>query len=163
MSEKIAIYPGTFDPITNGHVDVIERASQLFTKVIVVISINSKKTTLFSEEERFLMAKESLKHISNVEVELYKGLTVDCAIEKNASAIIRGIRAISDFEFEFQIALMNRKLNPGVTTIFLMPHEKYTYLNSSIIRELAKYGQNVDEFVSEFVSKKLKEKFNNKS
>jgi pantetheine-phosphate adenylyltransferase len=163
MSEKIAIYPGTFDPITNGHVDVIERASQLFSKVIVVISINSKKTTLFSEEERFLMAKESLKHISNVEVELYKGLTVDCAIEKNASAIIRGIRAISDFEFEFQIALMNRKLNPGVTTIFLMPHEKYTYLNSSIIRELAKYGQNVDEFVSEFVSKKLKEKFNNKS
>ena len=163
MNEKIAIYPGTFDPITNGHVDVIERASQLFSKVIVVISINSKKTTLFSEEERFLMAKESLKHISNVEVELYKGLTVDCAIEKNASAIIRGIRAISDFEFEFQIALMNRKLNPGVTTIFLMPHEKYTYLNSSIIRELAKYGQNVDEFVSEFVSKKLKEKFNNKS
>lgn len=163
MIEKIAIYPGTFDPITNGHVDVIERASQLFSKVIVVISINSKKITLFSEEERLLMAKESLKHISNVEVELYKGLTVDCAIEKNASAIIRGIRAISDFEFEFQIALMNRKLNPNVTTIFLMPHEKYTYLNSSIIRELAKYGQNVDEFVSEFVSKKLKEKFNSKS
>jgi len=162
MSEKIAIYPGTFDPITNGHVDVIERASLLFSKVIVVISINSKKTTLFSEEERFLMAKESLKHISNVEVELYKGLTVDCAIEKKASAIIRGIRAISDFEFEFQIALMNRKLNPSVTTIFLMPHEKYTYLNSSIIRELAKYGQNVDEFVSEFVSNMLKEKFNNK-
>lgn len=159
MSDRIAIYPGTFDPITNGHVDVIERASLLFSKVIVVISVNSKKTTLFSEQERFMMATESLKHISNVEVELYKGLTVDCAIEKNASAIIRGIRAISDFEFEFQIALMNRKLEPNVTTIFLMPHEKYTYLNSSIIRELARYGQNVDEFVSEFVSKMLKDKF----
>ncbi len=160
MNERIAIYPGTFDPITNGHVDVIERASLLFDKVIVVISVNSKKTTLFSEEERFQMAVESLKHISNVSVELYKGLTVDCAIEKKASAIIRGIRAISDFEFEFQIALMNRKLKPNITTIFLMPHEKYTYLNSSIIRELAKYGQNVDEFVSPYVSKMLKEKFN---
>lgn len=160
MNQRIAIYPGTFDPITNGHVDVIERASQLFDKVIVVISINSKKITLFSEEERFIMASESLKHLRNVDVELYKGLTVDYAKEKKALAIIRGIRAISDFEYEFQIALMNRKLKPEVTTIFLMPHEKFTYLNSSIIRELAKYGQNVDEFVSEFVSKKLKEKFN---
>lgn len=159
MSEKIAIYPGTFDPITNGHVDVIERASQLFDKVIVVISINSKKTTLFSEEERYEMALQSLNHLKNVEIELHKGLTVDFARKKKAKAIIRGIRAISDFEYEFQIALMNRKLEPEVTTIFLMPHEKYTYLNSSIIRELAKYGQNVDEFVSKFVSQKLKEKF----
>ncbi|MCX7737584.1 MAG: pantetheine-phosphate adenylyltransferase [Candidatus Kapabacteria bacterium] len=159
MSERIAIYPGTFDPITNGHVDVIERAAQLFDKVIVVISINSKKTTLFSEEERYEMAVQSLNHLKNVEIELHKGLTVDFARKKKAKAIIRGIRAISDFEYEFQIALMNRKLEPEVTTIFLMPHEKYTYLNSSIIRELAKYGQNVDEFVSEFVSKKLKEKF----
>lgn len=156
---KIAIYPGTFDPITNGHVDVIERASHLFGKVFVVIAINSKKTTLFSEQERLEMAQESLKYLKNVEVITYQGLTVDCAKEHNASAIVRGIRAISDYEYEFQIALMNRKLAPDIHTVFLMPNEKYTYLNSSIIREISKYEQDVNEFVPECVALKLKEKF----
>ena len=157
--EKIGIYPGTFDPITNGHIDVIERAGKMFDKVIVVVSINSKKTCLFTENERLAMAQESLAHLANVEVDMHQGLTVDYATKVGASAIIRGIRAISDFEYEFQIALMNRKLNPDVNTIFLLPHENYTYLNSSIIRELSRYKQNVSDFVPSAVALKLKEKF----
>jgi len=157
--DRIAIYPGTFDPITNGHVDVIERASQIFDKILVVIAVNSKKMNLFTEVERLDMAKESLRHLDNVEVIFHKGLIIQLAREKNAVALIRGIRAISDFEYEFQIALMNRKLEPEVYTLFLMPHEKYTYLNSSIIRELSSYNQDVSEFVPPIVSKKLKEKF----
>lgn len=157
--EKIAVYPGTFDPITNGHVDVIERASQMFDKIIVVIAVNSKKQCLFTLNERKEMAVESLKHLDNVEVDIHQGLIVDFVNERKAVAIVRGIRAVSDFEYEFQISLMNRKLRPEVTTIFLMPHEKYTYLNSSIIRELARYKQEVEEFIPPFVSKKLKERF----
>jgi pantetheine-phosphate adenylyltransferase len=156
---RIAIYPGTFDPITYGHVDVLERASELFDKVIVVIAVNSSKTTLFSEEERLTMARESLKDIRNIEVIAYQGLTVDCATELGACAIVRGIRAISDYEYELQIALMNRKLAPNVHTLFMLPNEKYTYLNSSIIREIGRYNQDVSEFVPEFVAKKLKEKY----
>lgn len=161
--EKTAIYPGTFDPITNGHIDVIERASKMFDKVIVVIAVNSKKSCLFSEIERFDMAKESLKHLKNVTVELHQGLTVDYARKVNANSIIRGIRAVSDFEYEFQIALMNRKLNPEVNTIFLLPHEKYTYLNSSIIRELSRYNEDVSEFVPYIVANMLKKKQKKKS
>ncbi|MBI5326544.1 MAG: pantetheine-phosphate adenylyltransferase [Ignavibacteriae bacterium] len=157
--QKIAVYPGTFDPITNGHVDVIERASQMFDKIIVVVAVNSKKEVLFSDEERHFMAVQSLKHLANVEVDMHKGLIVDFARSKNAVALIRGIRAMSDFEYEFQLALMNRKLVPEIKTIFLMPHERYTYLNSSIIRELAKYKQDISEFVPDVVFKKLKEKF----
>ena len=156
---KNAIYPGTFDPITNGHVDVIERACEMFDKVFVVAAVNSKKTTLFDDDERLFMIQESLKHLENVEVLIHKGLTVDIAREKGAKAIIRGIRAVSDFEFEFQIALMNRKLDPEIHTVMLMPHERYTYLNSSIIRELARYNRDTSEFVPEIVSQKLKEKF----
>jgi pantetheine-phosphate adenylyltransferase len=159
MSEKIAIYPGTFDPITNGHADVIERAAKLFDKVVVLIALNSKKKNLFTVEERVEMARYSVKHISNAVVDFHQGLTVDYARQKEAIALIRGVRAISDFEYEFQIALMNRKLDEDVTTVFLMPHEKYTYLNSSIIRELAGLYQDVSEFVSPFVVAKLKEKF----
>ena len=121
--DRIAIYPGTFDPITYGHVDVIERACAMFDKVIVVVAINSKKQTLFSEEERMEMAVESLRHLSNVSVELNHGLTVDFARQHGAIAIIRGIRAISDFEYEFQIALMNRKLEPDIHTVFLLPNK----------------------------------------
>jgi pantetheine-phosphate adenylyltransferase len=157
--EKIAIYPGTFDPITNGHVDVIERAARIFDKIIVIIAVNSKKETLFNQQERLALATASLKHLSNVEVITHLGLTVDIAKEKNAIAIIRGIRAVSDFEYEFQIALMNRKIQPDIYTLFMMPHEKYTYLNSSIIRELARYGQDVSEFVPPEVAEKLKQKF----
>ncbi len=154
-----AIYPGTFDPITNGHIDVIERASSIFDEVIVIIAINSKKETLFTQEERLEMAVKSLDYLPNVSVELHQGLTVDAAKKHGATVMIRGIRAVSDFEYEFQISLMNRKLEPDINTVFLMPHEKYTYLNSSIIRELAKYNQDVSEFVPEIVTKKLSEKF----
>lgn len=156
---KIAIYPGTFDPITYGHIDVIERAGKMFDKIIVVVAVNSKKNCLFSEDERSAMALESLKHLPNVEVKVYSGLLVDLAKEVNAVAIVRGVRFVTDFEYEFQIALMNRKLEPDVHTVFMMPHEKYTYLNSSIVRELAKYKQNVSEFVPEPVILKIKEKF----
>ena len=157
--QNIAIYPGTFDPITNGHIDVIERASELFDKVYVVIAINTHKVTLFSEEDRILMAKESLNYLPNIIIESFHGLTVDYAKQVNANTIIRGIRAVSDFEYEFQIALMNRKIQPEIQTIFLLPNEKYTYLNSSIIREIAKYGQDVSNFVPKIVQDKLKEKF----
>ena len=156
---KIAIYPGTFDPITNGHLDVIERAAAMFDRVIVVIAINSSKTPLFSKDERLEIAKSALSHLENVEVELFSGLIIDYARKCGARAIIRGLRAVSDFEYEFQIALMNRKLEPSVTTIFLLPNEKYTYLNSSIIRELARYGQDVSEFVPAIAAEMLREKF----
>ena len=158
-TQNIAIYPGTFDPITNGHIDVIERASELFDKVYVVIAINPHKSTLFTEEDRIMMAKESLNYLPNIIIESFHGLTVDYAKQVNANTIIRGIRAVSDFEYEFQIALMNRKIQPDIHTIFLLPNEKYTYLNSSIIREIAKYGQDVSSFVPKIVSQKLKEKF----
>lgn len=156
---RTAIYPGTFDPITNGHIDVIERACPLFDKIVVAIARNPRKKCLFNEDERRFLIAESLKHLKSVEVDIIESLTVEFARKINATAIIRGIRAISDFEFEFQIAFMNRKLCPEVTTIFLMPNEKYTYLNSSIIRELARYGANVEEFVPAIVAQKLKEKF----
>lgn len=159
--ERIAIYPGTFDPITLGHVDVIERAAKIFDKIIVVIAVNSKKNTLFDEDERIEMVKKSISHISNVSCISDKKLTVEIALENKAIAIIRGIRAVSDFEYEFQIALMNRKLAPEIHTILMMPHEKYTYLNSSIVRELARYGKDTSEFVSDFVAKKLIDKFKN--
>ena len=156
--QRHAIYPGSFDPITNGHVDVIERAAQMFDTVTVVIAINSKKTPLFNEEERRIMAVEALKHLPSVSVAVHSGLVVDYANHNGANVIVRGIRAVSDFEYEFQIALMNRKLQPDVSTIFLMPHEKYTYLNSSIIRELARYNQNLTEFVPECVAQRLQQK-----
>lgn len=159
MIERKAIYAGTFDPITNGHVDVIERACEMFDKVYVVIAVNSKKVTLFNEGERLDMMRSALEHIKNVEVLVHHGLTVEIAEEKNAIAMVRGIRAVSDFEYEFQIALMNRKISPNVYTVFLTPHEKYTYLNSSIIREVASYGRDTSEFVPKLAAEYLKNKF----
>ncbi len=156
---SIAMYPGSFDPITNGHVDVIERACAMFDRVIVVVAVNSRKTPLFSESQRVQMAEDALKHLDNVSVEAFTGMTVDFARLHGCSTIIRGVRAISDFEYEFQIALMNRKLEPNVSTIFLMPHERYTFLNSSIIRELARYGQSLVDFVPESVQRGLREIF----
>ncbi|MBI3258146.1 MAG: pantetheine-phosphate adenylyltransferase [Ignavibacteriae bacterium] len=156
---RTAIYPGTFDPITNGHLDIIERASVMFDRVIVVIAVNSTKTPLFSMSERVELVRDVLSHLSNTDVVLHEGLMIDCAREHSAIAIIRGLRAISDFEYEFQMALMNRKLEPSISTIFLMPHEKYTYLNSTIIRELARYRQNVSEFVSPKVAEMLSLKY----
>lgn len=156
---KHAIYPGSFDPITLGHVDVIERASQMFDRLTVVIARNSRKTPLFDEDERLEMASEALRHVPNVSVVVHAGLIVDYARDSGASVIVRGIRAVTDFEYEFQIALMNRKLHPQVNTIFLMPHEKYTYLNSSIIRELSRYHQNLTEFVPPIVAERIAKKF----
>ena len=159
-TNKIALYPGSFDPITRGHIDIIERSSAVFDKVIVVVSINTNKQTLFNEKERTEMIKESIKNLTNIEVIINKGqLTVDVATKLGASTIIRGIRAISDFDFEFQIALTNRKLAPGVDTIFMLPDEKYTFVSSTIIREVAMFGGDVSCFVNEFVEAKLKSKF----
>lgn len=153
-----AIYPGTFDPITNGHVDVIERAAKMFDRVTVLIAINSSKQPLFSQDERKEMATDALSHLSNISVVTHAGLVVEYAREHAADAVIRGIRAVSDFEYEFQIALMNRKLCPEISTIFLLPHERYTYLNSSIVRELAAYDQDLTDFVPPNVALRLKRK-----
>lgn len=153
------MYPGSFDPITNGHVDVIDRAAQMYEKVTIVIAKNSKKIPLFDEDERLAMATEALAHLSNVHVTLHAGLVVDFAQQHGCNVIVRGLRAVTDFEYEFQIALMNRKLEPTITTIFLMPHEQYTYLNSSIIRELGRYGQDISAFVPSVVAEHMKKKF----
>jgi len=159
MKKNTAIYPGTFDPVTNGHLDIIERASKLFDKVIITIAINSSKKPLFTEDERLDMIKNVTKKYKNVSVDFFDGLLVAYAKKKKASVIIRGLRAISDFDYEFQIALTNKKLVPEVNTIFLMPNEKYSFLNSSLVRELASYNANLKEFVPDYVFKKLKEKF----
>ena len=156
---KHAMYPGSFDPITLGHVDVIERAAQMFETVTVVIAKNSKKTPLFDEHERLAMATASLVHLPNVSVTVHAGLVVDFAQEHGVDVIVRGLRAVSDFEYEFQIALMNRKLHPDVSTIFLMPHERYTYLNSSIIRELGRYRQDISDFMPLAVIEAMQRKF----
>jgi pantetheine-phosphate adenylyltransferase len=159
MDNITAVYPGTFDPITNGHLDIIERASSLFDKVIVTVAINSNKTPLFTKEERKDMIEKVTSGFGNLEVDSFDGLLVDYAQKKKASVIIRGLRAISDFEYEFQMSLTNRKFAPAINTIFLMPNEKYTYLNSSLIRELAKFHADITDFVPSYVLDKLKEKF----
>jgi len=158
MMRKV-IYPGTFDPVTNGHIDVIKRASELFDSVVVTIAVNASKTPLFTTEERLSLLKESLKNFKNVEVDSFDGLVVEHAKNVNAIGIIRGLRAISDFEYEFQMALMNRKLDSDITTVFLMPHEKYTYLNSSLIRNLAELNADISEFVPKPVLLALSKKF----
>jgi pantetheine-phosphate adenylyltransferase len=156
--EKLAIYPGTFDPVTNGHIDIILRAAELFDKVVVTVARNLSKLPLFSTEERVSLLIESLKDFKNVTVDSFDGLVVDHAHAVKASAIIRGLRAVSDFEYEFQMALMNRKLAEDITTVFLMPNEKYTYLNSSIVRNLSEFGSDVSEFVPKVVDDALKAK-----
>jgi pantetheine-phosphate adenylyltransferase len=156
---KIAIYPGTFDPITNGHIDVLERALDLFDKIIVSLAVNSNKTPLFNEQERLEMIKEVVKKYPNVEVDRFECLLVDYAKKRDAVAIIRGLRAVSDFEYEFQMALMNRKIYDKANTVFLMPHEKYTYLSSSLVREIARLHGDITEFVPENVKDKIEKKF----
>ncbi len=159
MKKITAIYPGTFDPVTNGHLDIIERASKLFDSVIITIAVNSSKKPLFTKDERMDMIKNVTKKFKNVSVDVFDGLLVSYAKKKKASVIIRGLRAISDFDYEFQIALTNRKLEPEVNTIFLMPSEKYSFLNSSLVRELASFKADVKQFVPDYVFKKLKEKY----
>lgn len=159
MSDKIAVYPGTFDPITLGHIDIIERSCRVFDKVIVTLAINPKKTLLFRPEERKEMVEKAVEHIPNASVVVFDGLIVDLATKSGASAIIRGLRAISDFEFEFQMALMNRTLAEKIDTVFFMPHEKYTYLSSSIIKNVASFEGNINKFVPDFVAEKIIQKF----
>ncbi|MBC8255732.1 MAG: pantetheine-phosphate adenylyltransferase [Candidatus Marinimicrobia bacterium] len=157
---KIAIYPGSFDPITNGHVDIIERAVHIFDKVIVTVARNAEKSSpLFSPDERIALITETLSGLKNIEVDSFEGLMVDHAVKHDAVAAIRGLRALSDFEFEFKMALMNRNLNEEISTLFLMPHAKYTHVSSSMVREAASLGGNVSDYVPAHVDIALKEKY----
>ncbi len=153
-----ALYPGTFDPITNGHLDVIRRAASLFAAVDVVVAVNARKTTLFSLRERLEMTRQCTRNLKNVEVLAHQGLMVDCLRQRKAQVLLRGLRAVSDFEYEFQMALMNKKLDPLCETVYLMPSEPYTYLASSIVRELAALGGNISEFVPAHVEARLRRK-----
>ncbi|MBC8145831.1 MAG: pantetheine-phosphate adenylyltransferase [bacterium] len=148
---RTVVYPGTFDPITNGHIDIISRVARMFDHVVVAIAINASKQPMFSHDERVALVVESLRDYANVEVKLSDGLIVDFAEEVGAMAIVRGLRAVSDFEYEMQMALMNRRMRESISTIFMMPNEKYTFLSSSIIRELARYKADVSDFVPECV------------
>jgi pantetheine-phosphate adenylyltransferase len=155
-----AIYPGSFDPVTNGHIDIIERARKLFDEVIVAVAHNDEKEPVFSLSERLDLLRETVGKIDNVRIAQFTGLLVEFAKAEKAGAVIRGLRAVSDFEFEFQMALMNRKLDAVVETIFLMPKEEYTYLSSRIVKEIARLGGDVSGFAPACVVKALSEKFN---
>ena len=156
---SIAVYPGSFDPITNGHIDLIERARKIFDKLIVAVAENPGKEPLFTIEERIDMVKKTTENFENVVVDQISGLTVDYVREHGASVIIRGLRAISDFEYELQMALMNRKLNSQIETIFLMPNLQYSYVKSSHIKEIAKLGACLDGLTPDLVIEMLREKF----
>lgn len=153
------IYPGSFDPITNGHIDIIERCSEKFGKVIVAVLNNPSKNTLFTVEERVEIIKESLKGYDNIEIDSFSGLLIDYAKQKEASLIVRGLRAVSDFEYEMQMALINKSLSEDVETFFLIANTKYSFLSSSIVREVASFGGDVANLVPEAALKALNEKF----
>ena len=155
-----AIYPGTFDPVTNGHLDIIARASKLYTKVIVAVAVNRGKSPLFTLEERVELVKSVTVEFSNIEVIGFDNLLVDCAQQQNATVILRGLRAVNDFEYEFQLAGMNRKLAPQLETMFLTPAEQYEFISSTMIREIAQLKGNVSCFVPNAVNQRLIEKFN---
>lgn len=157
----IIVYPGTFDPVTYGHLDVIKRVSSLFDKVYVAVAHSPEKNTLFSAEERVEMLRDVTDDLKNVTVEAFDGLAVDYATRRSAQVVVRGLRMISDFEYEFQMALTNRKLNPKVETIFMMPNESYSYISSRLIKEAAFMGADISDFVPDIVEKKLKEKIKN--
>ncbi len=160
-SQSIAIYPGTFDPITNGHLDIIDRALNLFDKVIITVAVNPSKSPLFSLEERIQMITDSFHDSDKIEVASASGLLVDFALKNNAKAIIRGLRAVSDFDYEFQLALINRKLVRDVDTIFLMPGFRWIYISSSIIKEAATHSGDVSDLVPPHVNAMLLKKFSN--
>jgi pantetheine-phosphate adenylyltransferase len=155
MARRTAIYPGTFDPITYGHIDVVKRAAALFDKVIILVAENPAKSPLFTAQERVAMIREIFRKGPGIEVDSFQGLLMDYARRRKAGAVVRGLRAVSDFEYEFQMALMNRKLAPEVDTVFLVPHERYTYLNSTIVREVARLGGDVSDFVPAGVRRRL--------
>ncbi len=154
-----AIYPGTFDPITNGHLDLIARAAKIYARVIVAVAHNQDKGPLFTIDERVNLAKQITTSYSNVEIIGFDTLLVDCAKELGAQVILRGLRAVSDFEYEFQLASMNRRLSPDLETMFMTPAEQYEFISSSMIREIAKLGGDVSSFVPDVVRQKLLEKF----
>lgn len=159
MSGRVAIYPGFFDPITNGHLSIVKRAMNIFDRLIVAVLENPQKVPLFTVEERMHMIRESVKEIPHVEVDTYGGLLVEYAEKKGANVILRGLRALSDFEYEFQMALMNRKLNRRIQSIFLMTDYKWFYISSTIIKEAASFGGDVSGLVPDVVNRKLKERF----
>jgi pantetheine-phosphate adenylyltransferase len=156
---KRAVYPGMFDPVHNGHVDVIQRSLQIFDELIVAVVANPAKQPLFSVKERLEMIDEATSELSNFRIVAFDGLLIDLVARERADCIVRGIRAVSDFEYEFQMALMNRKLRSTVETVFLMPHEKYTYISSRLIKEVASFGTSVAGLVPPIAEKRLAEKY----
>ena len=159
---RIAIYPGSFDPLTRGHLDIIQRASKLFDHVIVAVSNNASKKHVFPVSDRIEMVEESIRNLPNVDCDTFTGLLVDYVRQKKAKVLIRGLRVVSDMDYEFQLASFNRRLNKDVETVFLMPDDQYTYLASSMVREIARLGAGTDQFVPSFVARKLKLKFGGK-
>ena len=155
---KIAIYPGSFDPITNGHIDIIERSSKIFDTLIVAVNENEGKSFLFDSQERIKIIEKSVSHLKNVEVKIFNGLLVDFVKREKSNIIIRGLRVLSDFEYEFKMALMNRNLDDDIDTMFMMTHDKYTHVSSSIIKEVAALGGDIAEYVPEFLIEILKKK-----
>lgn len=155
---KTAIYPGSFDPVTKGHIDLIQRATQIFEKVIVAVADSVGKKPIFNIEERLDMLKEATKGIKGIEVEAFEGLVIEYARKKNTNVLIRGLRMISDFEYEFQMALTNRRLAPDIETVFLMPSENYSFLSSTLLKEAASLGADVSSFVPGFVEGRLKKR-----
>ena len=158
MSEAIAIYPGSFDPLTNGHVDIIQRGSRFFDRIVIAVLINLEKAPLFTVPERVEITREVFRGWANVEVDTFDGLLVDYARRRQATVIVRGLRAISDFEYEMQMALMNRRLNPDVETVFMMPAEPYTYVSSRLVKEVVALGGTVHGLVPDLVERRLREK-----
>ena len=156
---RTVIYPGSFDPLTNGHLDIVHRAARLFDKVIVAVAKNESKNPLFSMSDRLELVRQSVTELPNVDVDSFEGLLVEYVEANGGQAIIRGLRAVSDFEFEFQLALMNRKLNERVEAIFMMPKDTYTFLSSRIVKEIARLGGDVQAFVPPAVVKALRKKF----
>ena len=158
MSDVVAIYPGSFDPLTNGHVDIIQRGSRFFDRIVVAVALNTDKAPLFTVPERVSIAREVFREWPNVEVDTFNGLLVDYARRKGASVLVRGLRAVSDFEYEMQMALMNRRLNGDVETVFMMPAEPYTYVSSRLVKEVVALGGTVHGLVPDVVEARLREK-----
>lgn len=159
MNQKVAIYPGTFDPLTNGHLSIIKRALKIFDKLVIAILINPNKSPLFTLEERTSMLKAVFKDEENIEIDSFNGLLIDYAVKKNVNVVVRGLRALSDFEYEFQMALMNRKLNRDIESVFLMTDYKWFYISSTIVKEAARCGGDIKGLVPQIIHEKLRQKF----